>query len=202
MKCPRCTKENSADAKFCMHCGYQFASEEGQPQEGEGSPGAYQPGGDQPPYGGQPPQGGAYQPGGFYQTGGQYRPGQSGDPYMRQPDYTHVPSWLIANIVLTVLSLFTCSCISLIFGAIGIGFAAQVSSHARNGDIDNARRASSTAKTMFWIGLIVGLLTVIAWIGTFLAGWETIPYEYFEEMLPPEYRNWNSASVFAARLLG
>lgn len=65
-----------------------------------------------------------------------------------------IPNYLIQSILVTI-----CCCLPL--GIAAIIFAAQVNSKAQTGDIAGAQKASGTAKTLCWIGFILGLIGVI-----------------------------------------
>lgn len=69
---------------------------------------------------------------------------------------------LVGNIVLTVLG--SASCIGLILGIIGIVFSSQVKSKYAGGDYAGAESASSTARIMFIINLILTIVAAVVWI--------------------------------------
>ncbi len=171
MKCPKCSQENSDSARYCMHCGAELLEEKPTNYEGPSSREDESPRNE-------------YQSSYRYRAGDRYQP--SPGPMDRPP----MGSWLVPNIVLTVLSVFTCSCIGLIFTAIGIGFGAQVNGRFRSGDMEGAARAARTARTLFWIGLIVGILTMIAFGIALTVGISFIPSEYWD-ILPRYDRYWD-----------
>ena len=63
--------------------------------------------------------------------------------------WEHVPNYLVQAILVTI---FCCQP----FGIVSIVFAAQVNGKLESGDIEDARRASQSAKKWAWIAFGVG----------------------------------------------
>lgn len=87
-----------------------------------------------------------------------------------QPEYTEayqpeVPVGEKPNtvlwIVLTAIEIFTCCQIT---GIIGLIFAIIGHLSAEKGDYEDANKKVKIAKTLFWIGLALGLLFVVAYL--------------------------------------
>lgn len=66
-------------------------------------------------------------------------------------------NWLVESILVT---LFCC----MPLGIVGIIYAASVEGKYANGDIEGARSAAQTAKTMVLISAILGILGVLIYI--------------------------------------
>lgn len=141
--CPKCGKENPDGVVRCEHCFEPLPPPSGQTQQ------SYTP----------PTQGG-YQA--EYQAQGQA--GYSQQPYgqnaFNQGGMPPCPKdYLIGNIIFGILGL--CGCVGLVTGIIGIVFSAQVKSKYNAGDYAGALAASKTAKIMFIINMILGILSVV-----------------------------------------
>ena len=117
------------------------------PRPGSQQPGSPAPGSQGPPP--PPPPPGPYGPQ-PYQP-----PGAYGGPPPQQARPS--PYWPVSIISL----LFSC-----IIGAVGLYFSSQVDSKWNAGDADGARKASQTALIIGIIGIVVGVVVLIALMST------------------------------------
>ncbi|MBR5872679.1 MAG: CD225/dispanin family protein, partial [Oscillospiraceae bacterium] len=64
-------------------------------------------------------------------------------------------------IVLTAIEIFTCCQVT---GIIGLIFAILGHTAAEKGDFETAEKKIKTAKTLFWVGLVLGLVVIVAYV--------------------------------------
>ncbi len=74
-------------------------------------------------------------------------------------------NWLPWAIVATVLGL--CNCLGIVFGIIGIVNANNANEAYARGDYSTARSCNGTARVMTIIGLVLGGLALISYVGVF-----------------------------------
>jgi hypothetical protein len=135
MFCPNCGTQLDDNAKFCSKCGAKTGAEGAQE-----APRPTQPQTPQAQYG--------------YKQYDQneIKPSVSIIPF--QDFFTH-------NIIITILSVFCCVCPGLITSIVGLVFSSKARTAASLGDIVNAQSSSNTAKTMFYISLVLIIISFI-----------------------------------------
>jgi len=107
------------------------------------------------PYAGGPPSGRPYEP---YAGGPGYSGPAYGSPYGVPPPGAPKPP---AHWPLSIVGVL----FSFVFGAIAIYFSAQVGRRWNRGDLDGARRASRTARTIGIIAIVVGVIGTAILLG-------------------------------------
>lgn len=135
MFCPKCGNPLPANARFCPLCGLAVHANAASGMES--------------PLGAAP----------FEASGESANPYDSSsarDPYAPTgwEEAANVPDYLIRNVLAT---LFCCTPL----GIAGIIFSIQTNSAKTRGDYEAAARASSTAKTFFIVGAVVGGLQIL-----------------------------------------
>ena len=85
--------------------------------------------------------------------------GSDGDRNQATPDAGEIDSHMGFAIFVTVLGL--CNCLNLVLGITAIVFASQVQKYIEEGNFEQARKSSNTAKILCWISLGLMLLGLL-----------------------------------------
>ena len=85
--------------------------------------------------------------------------GSDGDRNQRAEDPGEIDSHMGFAIFVTVLGL--CNCLNLVLGITAIVFASQVQKYIEEGNYEQARKSSNTAKILCWISLGLMLLGLV-----------------------------------------
>lgn len=137
MFCSKCGNPLPANARFCSLCGVAVRSNASSGMES--------------------PLGSAsFETSGAYDSSNPYASSSAPDPYAPNGwgDVANVPDYLIWNVL---SSLFCCTPI----GVAGIIFSIQTNSAKARGDYEAAARSSSTAKTLFIVGVVICVLQIL-----------------------------------------
>ena len=85
--------------------------------------------------------------------------GSDGDRNQQAEDVGEIDSHMGFAIFVTVLGL--CNCLNLVLGITAIVFASQVQKYIEEGNFEQARKSSNTAKILCWISLGLMLLGLL-----------------------------------------
>ena len=85
--------------------------------------------------------------------------GSDGDRNQQAEDVGEIDSHMGFAIFITVLGL--CNCLNLVLGITAIVFASQVQKYIEEGNFEQARKSSNTAKVLCWISLGLMLLGLL-----------------------------------------
>lgn len=137
MNCSKCGAPLPETTTFCPYCG--AASDRAQPQNVENGP--------QPYYPAQSPdwQQNNYQPPSPYQG------------YAPPPPPGGAPSFVLHLVLSILMTLFCC----LPLGIPAIVFAAMINSRIQEQNYEAAQKAARSCRICLWIGLGLGILTII-----------------------------------------
>ena len=158
MLCPTCGTQNSDDSAFCFRCGQSLNATQPASPQAQVEPI-------------QPVQ--AVVPSNTESTT-PHNPYAPPRQINAQQAAANIPNYLTQAIILTVVSVFLmclCYCMTVLgaaFGVVAIVYANKVTTYLAVGDLEQASRASSTAKLWCWLSF--GVLIVSALLGLLIFG--------------------------------